>query len=64
MGIARIEGPSDNYKGYDRSGDPRPGESASAMKGKSWGILCVEGVLYMWVIPDNAEAGWVHGKII
>ena len=58
MGIAIIEGPSDNYKGYDRSGDPRSAESASAMKGKSWGILCVEGVLYMWVHPDNAEAGW------
>lgn len=53
LGLARIEGPWDNYKGYNRYGHPNSSENTATIIGKSWGILCVEGILYMWVHPDH-----------
>ena len=56
LGVARIEGDHDNYKGYDRYGHIESSEYETVIKGKSWGIICVKGVLYSWIHPDKPEA--------
>ncbi|MFB9292626.1 DUF4185 domain-containing protein [Persicitalea jodogahamensis] len=57
LGVARIEGPADNYRGVNRYGHADNSESTATIKGKSWGIVSVAGVLYMWVHPDQ-PGGW------
>jgi hypothetical protein len=56
LGIARIEGDWNNHKGYNIWGGKNP-ENPAQFKGKSWGMLCVNSVLYMWV-TDDAPTGW------
>ena len=51
LGAARVEGPWSNYKGYNVWGG-KNAENPAQFKGKSWGMICIEGVLYMWVVPD------------
>lgn len=57
LGVARIEGDYDNYKGYDRYGDKESSEFEAKITGKSWGIICVKGNLYAWIHPDQ-KGGW------
>ena len=57
FGVARIEGDHDNYKGYDRYGHKESSEYEAKILGKSWGIICVKGILYAWVHPDK-PGGW------
>ena len=57
LGVARIEGDHDNYKGYDRYGHKESAEYEAEIKGKSWAIICVNKNLYTWVHPDK-EGGW------
>ncbi len=57
LGIARIEGPADGYTTHNRYGDPDNSEVAATLTGKSWGMISVKGVLYMWVHPDK-PGGW------
>ena len=52
LGVARIEGPSSAYKGFNVWGGNSP-ENAATFDGKSWGMIGVDGTLYMWVVPDN-----------
>lgn len=46
LGVARIEGEAASYEGYNVWGGP--GGAAPRFSGKSYGILSLEGVLYMW----------------
>ena len=48
LGIARIEGPWEEHKGYNVWGGYEAANPAT-FDGKSYGIVCVKGVLYMWV---------------
>lgn len=48
LGIARIEGPRQDHRGYNIWGGHEP-ENPATFKGKSYGIICVKSVLYMWV---------------
>lgn len=48
LGVARIEGPWDAPRGVNVWGGLAP-ENEATFIGKSYGILCVDGVLYMWV---------------
>jgi hypothetical protein len=48
LGIARIEGEPDRYQGHDVWGGFGAKHPAQ-FDGKSYGILCVGGVLYLWV---------------
>ncbi|MHC4401497.1 MAG: DUF4185 domain-containing protein [Planctomycetota bacterium] len=48
LGVARIEGPHDQYLATNVWGGRRP-ENAATFPGKSYGIICVRGVLTMWV---------------
>lgn len=50
LGVARIEGGYEDYHGTNIWGgfEPEGGRQAT-FAGKSYGMLCVDGVLYMWV---------------
>lgn len=51
LGVARIEGDASNYTGKNVWGGFEP-ENPAQFGGKSYGILSVGGVLYMWVAPQ------------
>ncbi len=51
LGVARIEGDASNYAGTNVWGGVAPGRTAQ-FGGKSYGILSVDGVLHMWVVPQ------------
>ena len=51
LGVARIAGDGKNYSGKNVWGGFEP-ENPAQFGGKSYGILCVGGVLYMWVAPQ------------
>ncbi len=53
LGFARIEGSGTKWKGKDVWGDPKCSENKVTFNGKSWGTICVDKVLYMWLISDN-----------
>jgi hypothetical protein len=66
LGVARIEGPDariestdvpiestgDDYRGFNVWGG-HSAEHPATFNGKSWGMICVQGVMYMWVVPDK-----------
>jgi hypothetical protein len=51
LGVARIDGDAVTYTGKNVWGGHAP-ENPAQFGGKSYGILSVEGVLYMWVAPQ------------
>ena len=51
LGVARIEGAAKNYTGRNVWGGFEP-ENPAQFGGKSYGILSVGGVLYLWVAPQ------------
>jgi len=54
LGVARIEGGATNYTGTNVWGGFQP-EHPAQFDGKSYGILSVDGVLYMWVASQPAK---------
>ncbi len=56
LGFARIEGDWGIYRGFNVWGGKDP-ESPARFDGKSWGTICVDGVLYSWIIPDGPDTG-------
>lgn len=52
LGIARIEGPWKDHQGHNVWGG-HEAENSATFEGKSYGIICIEGVLYMWVCMFN-----------
>jgi hypothetical protein len=63
LGVARIEGDATHYIGKNIWGGFE-GENPAQFGGKSYGILSVAGVLYMWVAPqpnphlDHSQLAW------
>ena len=53
LGVARVEGDWDDYRGYNVWGG-KDGAHPATFDGKSWGIVAVDGALYMWVSPKSA----------
>lgn len=51
LGVARIEGDAADYRGKNLWGGFQP-ERPADFGGKSYGILAVDGVLYLWVAPQ------------
>jgi hypothetical protein len=51
LGVARVEGPARDFRGYNVWGG-KATEAPVQFDGKSYGILSVGGVLYMWVVPQ------------
>lgn len=52
LGVARVEGAFDNYNGYNVWGGKIP-ENSATFSGKSYGILSIDGALYMWVMVEG-----------
>ncbi|MBZ0258113.1 DUF4185 domain-containing protein [bacterium] len=52
LGFARIEGDGDNWSGFNVWGG-RDAENPAQFDGKSWGTICIGGVLYSWIVPDK-----------
>jgi len=53
MGVARVEGSKDNYSGYNVWGGKDPEGTPATFKGKSYGIISIEGVFYLWRSGDG-----------
>ncbi len=64
MGFARIEGSPPAHRGVDiRSAQETLGNGRAGKKG--WGLLCVDGVLYLWMghadlRGGQAQLAWSH----
>lgn len=56
LGYARIEGDWNTYRGRNVWGGRDP-ENPAQFSGKSWGTICVDAVLYSWVVPDTPDTG-------
>ncbi|WP_161604259.1 DUF4185 domain-containing protein [Roseiconus nitratireducens] len=54
LGVARIEGDADGYVGVNVWGGFQPRHPAQ-FDGKSYGMLCIDGVLWMWVAGQPAR---------
>lgn len=54
LGVARIEGPANGYRGFNVWGGHAP-ENRATFDGKSWAMISVNGVLYMWLVPDKPD---------
>ena len=52
LGVARVEGSWDNYRGFNVWGGKNP-ENPTDLDAKSWGMVCIDGILYMWVSPES-----------
>ena len=61
LGFARIEGSGNNWKGYDVWGDPDCARNPATFNGKSWGTICVNKVLYMWLVEGQRQQ---HRKFV
>jgi hypothetical protein len=62
LGVARVEGDADDYSGINVWGGLDP-ENPAGFGGKSYGILCVDGVLYMWVSPGSDTNNYSEARI-
>jgi hypothetical protein len=50
LGVARVEGSGDGYRGHNIWGGAEP-ENPAQFEGKSYGIISIKGIFYMWVSP-------------
>jgi hypothetical protein len=57
LGIARVEGEADDHTGFNVWGGESP-EVPATFGGKSYGIISIDGVLYMWVSPGSGPTGY------
>jgi hypothetical protein len=55
LGVARVEGSWENYRGVNVWGG-KDGLHRAGIDGKSWGMIAVDGALYMWVVPGSPLA--------
>jgi hypothetical protein len=56
LGFARIEGDWREYRGFNVWGG-KHAEHPARFTGKSYGTICVDAVLYSWIVPDEPDAG-------
>lgn len=62
LGVARIEGPATSYTGYNVYGG-KNAENPAPVGGKSYGIISVNGVMYMWVSPGSGTRGYEEARL-
>ncbi len=62
LGFARIEGNRKNYTGYNVWGGKKPKQPAR-FDGKSYGVLCVDGILYKWVGPGSGTTSYTESRL-
>jgi hypothetical protein len=63
LGVARVEGTAENYNGYNVWGGKNP-ENPAQFGGKSYGIISVDGVLYMWVSPGSNARNYTEARLV
>ncbi|MEJ2750774.1 MAG: hypothetical protein P8183_23135, partial [Anaerolineae bacterium] len=65
LGVARVEGNWNNYTGYNVWGGKNPESlnSPQDLEGKSYGIMSVDGVLYMWVSPGSDATNYQEARL-
>jgi hypothetical protein len=68
LGVGRVEGGAESWRGFNILGGKLPEAPGKPMPGKSNGILCVDGVLYLHLIEEDrwwrSKIGWSrdHGR--
>ena len=62
LGVARIEGVSDSYTGVNIYGGANS-QNQSSINGKSYGIISINGILYMWVSPGSDTDGYRESRL-
>ena len=62
LGVARLEGDADEYKGTNVFGGRKP-ERHATFGGKSYGIVCVDGTLAMWVGPGSNTRSYREARL-
>lgn len=62
LGIARLKGEWDHFKGYNVWGGKDTLNSAQ-FDGKSYGILSIDGKLYLWVSPGSGDTNYTEARL-
>lgn len=62
LGVARVEGTSDNYRGRNIWGGQHA-ENPAQFEGKSYGILSVGDILYLWVSPGSDTDNYREARL-
>jgi hypothetical protein len=62
LGVARIEGLGHNYRGKNIWGGKKS-ENSATFEGKSYGILSLDDILYMWVSPGSGAMGYKESRL-
>jgi len=56
LGFTRIEGDWRDFRGSNVWGG-KDAENPAPFTGKSYGTICVDGVMYSWIVPDQPDTG-------
>ena len=62
LGVARLEGSLEELRGVNVYGGWQP-DAEAKFGGKSYGILSVAGVLYLWVGPGSGTASYAESRL-
>jgi hypothetical protein len=62
LGVARIEGSATLHNGFNVWGGKDP-ENPATFNGKSYGIISIDGVFYMWVSPGSGGRNYSEARI-
>jgi hypothetical protein len=62
LGVARIEGAISSYRGINVWGG-KDAENEANFGGKSYGILSVDNILYMWVSPGSDATNYQEARL-
>ncbi len=62
LGVARVEGNATTYQGFNVWGGFEP-ENPAQFEGKSYGIISIGGILYMWWGPGSGPATFTETRL-
>jgi hypothetical protein len=62
LGVARLEGDSANFKGVNIWGG-KDARNPAQFDGKSYGIISIDGVLYIWVSPGSNASNYKEARL-
>lgn len=64
LGVARVEGDAGAYQGHNVWGHADNSEVQATYEGKSYGILSIDGALYMWIAPGSGADGYTSQTVL
>ena len=62
LGVARVEGAESGYTGFNRFGGVNQ-EFSSSIEGKTYGMVSINGTLYMWVSPGSDTNNYSQARL-